>query len=301
MDLRNLTYFLAVAETGHMGRAAEQLNLSQPPLSRQIQQLERELGAALFIRTAHGMALTAAGEALRADAQNIVRLVKQAADRATLHARGLSGRLDIGVYGSAMYGAIPALLSAFRASHPQVELVLHHAQTPHQIPALRQGRVHLLFERLRPEQVDIEVELAATEATQLALSADHVLAREASVHVSQLQGQQLLIGSSPSAAAEAVALCRAHGFEPRFAPPCGDLIVATMMAGLGDGVAIVPASMARVSFPGVVYRPLRSVLPFAMDLYCCFMRGPQPPLVREMLAVIRAHRVVEDVAQARAA
>ena len=151
MDLRQLNYFIAVAETRHLGRAAERLHLSQPPLTRQIQQLEAELGVQLFRRTPRGMELTQAGEELLRDAQNIRTLVAQAAERAQRAGLGQAGRLDVGVYGSAMFGLVPQVLSAFRARHPDVELVLHYAQTPAQLPALRQGRVHLVFERMLPE------------------------------------------------------------------------------------------------------------------------------------------------------
>src|SRR5579862_1597213 len=141
MDLRQLKYFIAVAEARHLGRAAEKLHLSQPPLTRQIQRLEDELRVQLFKRTARGMELTRAGEELLTDAYNIRTLVAQAGERAQRAGHGQSGKLDIGVFGSGMFGVVPQVLLAFRAAHPEVELVLHHAQTPTQLQALRQGRV----------------------------------------------------------------------------------------------------------------------------------------------------------------
>jgi DNA-binding transcriptional LysR family regulator len=138
MDLRQLSYFVAVAETRHLGRAAERLHLSQPPLTQQIQQLEAELGVQLFRRTPRGMELTQAGEELLRDALNIRSLVVQGAERAQRAGRGQAGRLDVGVYGSSIFGLVPQVLSAFHVAHPDVDLVLHHAQTPEQLPALRQ-------------------------------------------------------------------------------------------------------------------------------------------------------------------
>lgn len=286
MDLRQLTYFVAVAETGHLGRAAERLNLSQPPLTRQIQHLEDELGVKLFHRSSRGMALTAAGQQLLQHARTLLALTDQAVQQTQLAARGEIGRLDVGLYGSAIFGLVPQVLSAFRTTHPDVELVLHHAQTPAQIPALRQGRVLLVFERLLPEEHDIEVTLVGREQLLLALAADHPLAAKPSVDVTALNGQTLIIGSSPSAAANALALCRAHGFEPRFAPPASDVVTATLLAATGVGVTLVPESMTHVHYPGVAYRPLLSCVPAYMDLHCFYLRGTQSPLLDAMLETV---------------
>lgn len=290
MDLRQLGYFVAVAETRHMRRAAERLHLSQPPLSRQIQQLEAELGVQLFRRTTRGMELTAAGEELLRYARSIRTLVTQAEEQTRRAGLGQAGRLDIGVYGSAVFGLVPQLLSAFRRQHPDVELVLHHAQTPAQLPALRQGRVMLVFERLLPEEPDIEIELVAREPLLLAMPESHPLARRSAVDVALLRGERLIIGSSPSAAATAMELCRAHGFEPRFAPPASDVVTATLLAATGAGVTLVPSSMTNVQYPGIVYRPLHSRLDATMDLHCFYLRDEASPLLVAMLETVRAFR-----------
>lgn len=301
MDLRQLTYFVAVAETGHLGRAAERLNLSQPPLTRQIQHLEDELAVKLFDRTSRGMSLTAAGHQLLQHARTLLALTDQAVQQTQLAARGEIGRLDVGLYGSAIFGLVPQVLAAFRSTHPDVELVLHHAQTPVQIPALRQGRVLVVFERLLPEEPDIEVTLVGREQLLLALAADHPLAAKPSVDVTALNGQTLIIGSSPSAAANALALCRAHGFEPRFAPPASDVVTATLLAATGVGVTLVPESMTHVHYPGVAYRPLLSRVPAYMDLHCFYLRGTESPLLDAMLETVAQvrHQLSRRAARAR--
>ncbi len=290
MDLRQLNYFIAVAETRHLGRAAERLHLSQPPLTRQIQQLEAELGVQLFRRTPRGMELTQAGEELLRDAQNIRTLVAQAAERAQRAGLGQAGRLDVGVYGSAMFGLVPQVLSAFRARHPDVELVLHYAQTPAQLPALRQGRVHLVFERMLPEESDVEVELVAREPLLLGLSDGHPLAAQETVDVSALREETMLIGTSPSIAAMSLQLCRAHGFEPRLAPPASDVVTATLLAAAGLGVTFVPDSMSNVRFPGITYRPLHSRVEAFMELHCFYLRGEPSPLLAAMRETVRSFR-----------
>jgi DNA-binding transcriptional LysR family regulator len=290
MDLRQLKYFVAVAEARHIGRAAERLHLSQPPLTRQIQELESELDVQLFKRTARGMDLTPAGRELLTHARDIHTLVAQATARTQRVSRGEAGRLDIGIYGSAIFGVVPRVLSAFRATHPAVDLVLHHAQTPFQLPALRQGRVHLVFERLLPEEGDIEVELVAREEIVLALSASHPLAAQKRVDVAALRDETVLIGSSPSLALEALQLCRANGFEPRFAAPASDIVTATLLAATGAGVTFVPDSMTHVHFPGIAYRPLRTRVEASMDLHCFYLRGAGSPLLNAMLETVRGVR-----------
>ena len=120
MDLRHLKYFIAVAEELNIGRAAARLHISQPPLTRQIRSLEEELGVELFVRTAKGVELTQAGEIFRDDASNIRMLVEAAIDRVERAGEGKLGRLDVGIFGSAIYDIIPKLLQDFRTKLPGV-------------------------------------------------------------------------------------------------------------------------------------------------------------------------------------
>ncbi|WP_119154111.1 LysR family transcriptional regulator [Caldimonas tepidiphila] len=290
MDLRQLSYFVAVAEERHLGRAAERLHLSQPPLSRQIQALESELGVQLFDRTPRGMELTQAGEALLRDARNIRGMVEQAAHRAKRAGLGQLGRLDIGVYGSAIFGPVAEVLARFRATHSDVELMLHYAQTPAQVLALRQGRVLLVFERLLPDEADIQVEHVTSESLWLALNERHPLAETPVIHFEALRGQTWTVGSSPEAAATTLELCRRHGFEPRFATPCGDVIMASLQANISSTVTLVPGSMTNVRFPGIVYRPLKMQGKACMDLHCFYLKDERSPLLHALLETVREFR-----------
>lgn len=294
MDLRQLRYFVAVAETRHMRRAAEQLHLSQPPLSRQIQLLESDLGVQLFDRTAHGMSVTPAGQELLRYAYNIQNLVKRASEDVRRAGTGQLGRLDVGVYGSSVFGVVTDLLTAFRQKHPDVELVLHHAQTPVQVPALRQGRVLLVFERLLPHDTDIQVELVAQEDLKIALSAGHPLAQQECINFSALKNECFIVGSSPAAAATAIQLCRAHGFEPRLTNPASDVVTATLLAATGMGVTLVPSSMTNVRYPGIVYRSFSSLVQATMDLHCFYMTSEKSPLLIAMLDTVRDFRESND-------
>jgi LysR family transcriptional regulator, benzoate and cis,cis-muconate-responsive activator of ben and cat genes len=287
MDLRKLTYFVAVAEERHIGRAADRLCVSQPPLTRHIKSLETELGVDLFIRTPRGMVLTQAGQALLHDARNIFGLIDRAAERAQMAGAGKSGRLDVGIYGSATFGAVPTVLARFREENPDVEVVLHYAQTPAQVSALREGRVLIVFERLLPNEPDIAVELVAKERLLVAVNKQHRLAKKRVIPVTALRDETLRIGTSPTAAATVVELCRSHGFEPRFAATSSDVIMATLLTAMGPEVTLVPASMANVRFPGIVYIELEPT-PAFMALHCFYLRNERSPLLASMLNTVRA-------------
>ena len=289
---RKLGYFIAVAEAGHIGRAAERLRISQPPLTRQIQALETELGVELFHRTARGVTLTPAGEQLLVDARNIGALMDQAAERAQRAGRGQVGRLDVGLYGSASFDIVPRMLAEFGGRHPDVKVVLHYAQAPQQVEALRQGRVQIVFERLLPDEADIQTELVARESVIVALPADHTLARERVVPVARLRDAPMIVQRSSASvlSTAAHAICRAHGFEPRMVHDASDVLTATITAASNRAVCLVPASMRNVRIPGIVYRPLRSEVDAYMELHCFYLRANTAPLLQVFLASIRKHR-----------
>lgn len=294
MDLCQLTYFTAVAEELSFTRAALRLHISQPPLTRQIQALETDLGVQLFLRTPRGVKLTEAGESLLRDAGHVKALIEQATERAQLAGKGDASRLDVGVFGSAMLATLPRLFSMYAGSHPMVKIVLHPGQTPSQVVALRQGRVSIVFERLLPEEPDIAVELVAREPVILVLPQHHPLAKRKTVGIEQLRDEPMIIPSSPSRIANVgLQLCRAHGFEPRLAQQCSDVMSGAVLAACGTGLFLAPASLAAIQMPGVVFRPVRSRVKAEMALHCYYLRKnlDRSPLLQSMLDVVRQFRL----------
>jgi len=294
MDFRQLSYFAAVAEERHLGRAAERLHISQPPLTRHIKALESDLGVQLFTRTPRGMLLTEAGETLLKDAHAILGMLRTAADRAHRSGNGQTGHIDIGLYGSATFGVVSEVLRTFKAGHPDVDVGLHYAQTPAQVQALRQGRVVIVFERLLPKEPDIDVQLVAREPLVLAMNSHHRLAKQKAVDIGSLRHETIRIGTAPGEAAMAVELCRLHGFEPHFAPVASDVLMATLHTATGSDVALVPWSMTHVQFPGVVYVPLKTRTPAFMELHCFYLAKERSPLLGAMLETIRSYRLSRD-------
>jgi LysR family transcriptional regulator, benzoate and cis,cis-muconate-responsive activator of ben and cat genes len=290
VDIRQLNYFVAVAEERNIGRAAKRLHISQPPLTRQIQQLEQELGVALFKRTPRGVEPTEAGQTLLRDARAIQGMLEVASERAQQAGKGQVGRLDIGVYGSALFDILPRLLQAFRTNHPDVKIVLHAGQTPQQVVALKQGRVLAAFERLVPDDPAIAVHLIAREPLYVALNETHPLARRETISFAALKSEKLIINSSPKSrvTSKTLELFRQHSVEPNIAYESDDVIIAAALAASGDGICLVPKSLTNLKMPGLVYRSLKARGDATMELYCFHLKGEQSPLLAALLAAAGA-------------
>lgn len=297
MDIRQLKYFIAVAEELNFGRAALRLHLSQPPLTRQIQTLEEELGVQLFTRTPKGVELTQAGEALLQDAVNIRALVSQAAERAQRAGKGMLGVLNVGVYGASALNIVPKILSAFTETHPEVQIRLHNAHRSQQIDALRQGRVLVAFDRYLPDEDDLHAELVTRETLLVALNRRNPLAEESVISIEMLKNEPMLMpaGLNSRTANAALALCNVHGFQPNVVQEVSDVItgitlVACGVAG-GSGIALVPESATAFQPPGLVYRPLKEADEAFMELHCLYLRRETSPLLRELLNTVRTYRL----------
>ena len=288
MDMRQLKYFIAVAEEGNIGRAAARLNMAQPPLTRQIQNLESDLGVMLFARTARGVELTDAARELLRDARAIRSMIAAATERAQRAGKGQVGRLDVGVYGSAMFDIVPRLLRAFKKDHPDVKVVLHPGQTPQQVIALKQGRIQIAFERLLPLDPQIQVAVVAREPLYVALNDHHALAQQKSVHISALKSEPMIVNSSPGSqvTSRVMELCRVNGFEPVIAHESEDVIAAAALAASGYGICFVPRSLTNLQMPHLAYRPLRARGDARMELYSLTLRGEGSPVLNALLRTI---------------
>jgi len=293
VDLRHLRYFVTVAEEENIGRAAARLHISQPPLTRQIQQLEEELGVTLFIRTPRGMELTQAGELFLAEARNIRALVEQATERTQRAGQGKLGRLDVAIFGSAILDVIPKLLLNFRNAHPDVKVVLHTMTKAEQIEALRQKRISVGFNRMLVPLDDIEIKPVATEELLLALPKEHVLTHKAHLRFADLRTHPMILfptGARPSFIDKVIGLCTESGFQPVISQEVGDAVTGVALVASGFGVCLVPESATTLQFPGVVYRRFTDAPPnMNVDLSCIYRKEDQSPILAAFLLTVDAH------------
>lgn len=290
MDLKSLKYFVAVAHSLSIGRAANNLNMSQPPLTRQIQQLEADLGTTLFIRNSRGVSLTEAGALLFKEAQKILDLAEQAADRTKRAGQGRIGRMDIGIFGSATLNLIPRILADFRAVSPEVNVVLHTMTRTEQIEALSQHRIILGFNRFVSPTPDIAHEVLLIERMFLAMPEASPLAAREAIAIADLEREPFVLfptGSRPNFIDLTIDWCRKAGFTPKVSQEVGDSVTAVAMVGAGLGISIVPESTTAMQIPSVVYRPLCGGPDIAVDLCCLHRKGEASPLLAEFLKSAR--------------
>jgi DNA-binding transcriptional LysR family regulator len=247
MELRHLRYFIAVAEELHFGKAAERLFITQPPLSQQIQQLERELGFLLFHRTQRSVKLTAAGQMFLDEARQTLTALERAAQAGRRVARGEAGWLGVGFVGTATYEALPAALSAFRAAYPEVELVLRELVSARQAQALRDHRIHVGLTRPPLREEDLVSEPLVQEALLAALPAAHPLAAAERLALAALAGEPFILFPrfpSPSYADFVLACCAEVGFQPQVVQEAAEMQTAISLVVAGIGVTLVPPPTA---------------------------------------------------------
>src|ERR1019366_3130956 len=254
MELRHLRYFLAVAEELHFHRAATRLHISQPPLSQQIRALERELGVTLLERNRRRVGLTAAGEAFRDDTRAILAAVERATERAQNVARGSLGTLSVGFVGSAMFSpTLPDILREFRATRPDVELVLRELPTTAQLHALVGGELDVGVIRgpVAESEIDPQLELMTIQRERLvaALPAVHRLATRRRLRAEDLRGETFVILARREApglyAGLALAMGEAGGLPEDVLEVAEMQTIISLVAG-GFGVSLVPTSVGQV-------------------------------------------------------
>ncbi|MBB4866322.1 DNA-binding transcriptional LysR family regulator [Pseudomonas nitritireducens] len=286
MEIRHFRYFLSVAHHGHFTRAAEQLGIAPPTLSRQIQDMEKELGVLLFQRSQREVRLTAAGEALLAEAELAVRQFDAAQLGAQRAGRGETGRLRLGYVASAAYsGVLQQHVEHFSRALPSVDLDISEgpmAQLPAQV---RDGVFDLAYVR---SPMSLPEELAAIalqeEGFVLALPASSRLNELKEIRAARLSEETFIL---PEQISGTLAVASAGGFSPRLGQQPGSLVAVIALVSLGRGIAVVPESVVRrVQLPQVNYRPLADCNPRSW-LSLLHRRFEKSPLVQRYIEQVR--------------
>lgn len=256
MEIRQLNYFIAVAEERHFGRAAKRLHMAQPPLSQQIRQFEEQLGVRLLDRTTRRVDLTAAGQVLLDRGRRIIDEIEDLEAAVYQVGQGSTGVLRVGFSGSATYGVMPGVVRRAKETMPGLSLELHGEMLT---PAMEKGlRGHALDAALlRPPVAspDIDHRVVAREPLVVALPSCSPLAVDLPVAVHELQDQEFVTYPPESVLFRTAAdLCRQAGFQPRVARIAGTTATLLSFVAAGGGVAVVPAGVRAVQLEGVVYR-----------------------------------------------
>jgi LysR family transcriptional regulator, benzoate and cis,cis-muconate-responsive activator of ben and cat genes len=289
MDLKDMRQFLAVAEERNFTRAAERLHMAQPPLSRQIKALEEEMGAPLFVRTAKGVDLTEAGHTLLAEVPNLLLLAQRAKERTRRAGQGLTGQLDVGLFGSGVLDVIPRMLARFHAERPEVRIVLHNLTKAEQLQALRERRISVGFNRLVPLEPDLVVETVLREPLVVALHESHPLATRQRIRIPDLLGEPVILYPNvpmPGLAQEVAEAFRQERTELKVEQEVEDVLTAVALVASGFGLAVTTRSAASLRLPGVVFRPLSSRYLRDLELSCLYRRADPSPVLAAFLKVV---------------
>ena len=293
MELRHLRYFVAVAEALSFSRAARALNISQPPLSRQIRALEEELGTALFARTKRSVQLTPAGAALLPEARRLLRDADGLRAGARRLAAGEVGSLALGFISVAAYNVLPELAPEFRRRHPGVKLTLQEATSDVLLAALRQGELDLGLVLPPVDAPGLEYAPLVDDALIAALPAGSVHARaKGPIPLASLADEPFVLFPRKVGASlydAIVGACRRAGFAPRVEQEAIQMQTIVSLVAARMGVALVPASLEHLRRTGVVYRPLAEAGP-EVEIGMAWRAGDAAPAVRAFVALARERR-----------
>jgi DNA-binding transcriptional LysR family regulator len=293
MELRHLRYFVAVAEEMHFGRAAERLRIAQPPLSRQIKDLEREIGTPLFDRVPRGVELTPAGQAFLPEARLTLAQAERAQRTAQRAALGETGRLRVGFVEAATHsGILPDVLGFFRVHLPAIGLSLFELDPLRQAEAFRDNRVDLgiLQGSMLESARWLREESIYAEPIVLAVPGDHRLAGRARFTLESVADEAFVLfprQTDPALFDDIVSRCRARGFSPRVAQEATGWHTLASLVGAGVGIGFVPRSLAKFQQHGVTYRAIPQ-FSVQMTLSAVWPAGQKSPVRERFVTALRA-------------
>jgi DNA-binding transcriptional LysR family regulator len=284
MELRQLRYFIAVAEELHFTRAAARLHIGQPPLSHAIQMLEQDVGARLLERSKRWVRLTEAGRLFLVDARHIVALAEQARQTAQRAERGELGELRIGfTYSTPLTPLFAATINRYRQAYPQVTLILQELATLRQLDSLEQRSIDLGF--IRPPELPIPPTIRTTALREdplvVVLPSSHRLAARPVLAIAELANESFVMypqGAGTGIYPQIFRLCREAGFVPRVTQTANESSTIIGLVAAGSGITVLPAAFEQIALEGVSYRPLSDKGAITM-LYLAQREEAAAPLV----------------------
>lgn len=289
MELRHLRYFTAVATEGSFSRASEKLHIAQPPLSRQIQQLEDELGVRLLDR-GRPITLTEPGRYLFEQAREILQRVDDARAMTKRIAKGMVLQFNIGFVGSTLYDGLPELIRRFRIAVPGVEVQLLEMTTLEQVAALKDGRIDVGFGRLRFDDEMITRKVIREERLCLATPVGHPLTEHrGALRLRHTAHMPLIIypkAPRPSYADQVIGFYRDAGVEPTIATEARELQTALGLVASGGGICVVPMSVKRLGRDDVRYLDLDEPK-MASPIIMSHRKNDNSRLLQQLVTLVR--------------
>ena len=289
MELRQLRSFIVLARELHFGRAAVRLNMTQPPLSRQMQQLEEELRVQLFSRTSRVVQLTPAGQAFLVEAQKLMQQSEQAIQAARRAAQAHFGEVNVGVIGAATYSFLPSLLVRARTELPNIVMHFKEMMSTAQMEALSLGRIDVGIVRPMLGQEPFQSACVMRENTALALPIGHPLAARRRPQLAQINEEPFIM-YSPEASYFGSLLTSAFqkaGVRPRYVQFMTNAQAILAMVSTGLGIAIVPEETKNACFDNVVLRPINLGNNLTADLYAIWRGDNRNPALSAVVELIQ--------------
>jgi len=290
VELRHLRYFVAVARERSFSRAAQVLHMAQPPLSRQVQQLEEELGVVLLERGTRPTRLTEHGRLIYEQAVQVLERadeIQSVARRMRLTRRNL---FRVGFVGSTLYGKLPEVIRAYRAARPAAEVAMVELTSMEQVIALKEGRIDIGFGRVIIDEPGIHRMLLRNEVLVAALPNSHPLtACEAPLRLEDLTGEALIVypkAPRPSFADQVLALFRDRGLRLPVVHEVRELQTALGLVAAEAGLCLVPSSVERLRRDNVVYRPLGET-GITSPIFAVFREGDPSPEIEAIIDLVR--------------
>ncbi len=270
MEFRQLRYFLTVAETLHFTEAAEKIGIAQPPLSQQIQKLEREIGTKLFIRHKRHVELTEAGHFFREKAAKILADSENALIQIKKVARGETGHLSIGFAGSTVFHPfVASAMREFRKHYPDVEIHTCESNSIDLMPMVKESEIDCALVRL-PLHIEGLSHLPLVEEPMIAvLPSEHAFASEKTISLKQLSKDSFITfprGIGPELYDSIMQACRDVGFTPKIGMESPQISSSINLVAAGFGVAIIPASLKSIHADGVTYHDIAQPMTTALGL-----------------------------------
>lgn len=286
---RMLRYFQTLADELHFGRAAARLNISQPPLSVQIKELEEILGVELFERSSRKVALTHAGKVLKAEVDRLLAATEQSLNYVRQIGRSEKQHINIGVIGSAMWGPLLERMKAFREANPEVNWTLHELGQHEQTEALRARTIDIAINRnvIPHPGAKIRCQLIARERVNVAVHESDPLAGRGKVTLAELADRAFIFLSFTRSdfALQVYEHCLEMGLSPLVTHQVFEPQTALALVSTGSGVALLPETCALIHWPGITFLELEETIP--ADLYALWHDEPLSPLLSQFIHALR--------------